>query len=138
MKGILSFMLILLYFVPVIVGIVGFSEMQQEKAEVRGIWEQVLREMSAEGYLSPSVKNHYTQVLQKRGYSQGTPFFVASHVTSSSRAIRPQHGEFTSSQNQVTLTIQVEPTPWVRAIVFLHGEKTTFKFTGTMISEYIP
>lgn len=138
MKGVLSFMMIFLYLVPVIVGIVGGSEIQQEKAEVRSIWEQMLRDMAAEGYLSPSVQAHYTQVLQKRGFSQETPFFVASHTSSSSRAIRPQHGEVASKQNQVKLTIQVEPTPWIKTIAFLHGENTTFRFTGTKISEYIP
>lgn len=138
MKPILSFLMLLLLVVPFTFGIIGVSEMQQERAEVRAIWEKMLREMQAEGYLADSVAQYYTDYLKSRGYQQSTPFFTASHTSQGTRAVRPQHGRVDPSQNVVTLTVEVEPKPFIKAVSFLRTGHSTFRFTGTKISDYIP
>lgn len=138
MKTTLSILIVLLFFVIVAVGIVGVSEIKNEQAEVRGIWQKMLREMATEGYLPSSVKDHYASYLQQRGYQQAFSYFNASHTNSTNRAIRPQHGKVATSKNIVTLTIEVEPKPFIRAIKFLRDGQPNFIFTGTRISEYLP
>jgi len=138
LKPMVSFLMVLLFVVPFTFGIIGVSEMQQERAEVRAIWEKMLREMKAEGYLSESVAQHYSDYLQSRGYQQSTPFFTASHTSRETRAVRPQHGQVDPSQNVVTLTVEVEPKPFIKAVSFLRTGHSTFRFTGTKISDYIP
>lgn len=138
MKTTISILMILICFLIVAVGIVGVSEIKQEKAEVRNVWQSMLREMAAEGYLSSAVADHYTQYLKEQGYQQSVSFFQASHTNSNNRATRPQHGQVATSKNIVTLTVVVEPKPFIRAIKFLRDGQPDFVFTGTRISEYLP
>lgn len=105
-----SILIIFLYLIPAIVGTVGVSEVDQQRSDVRAIWEQALRDMSAQGYLSPETEAHYTAVLQSKGFTQTETFFNASHRSPASRAQRPIKGQVSTASNEVTLTLTVRPT----------------------------
>lgn len=137
MKNFISFLLVLLYSVIAIVGILGVLEIKHEEAEVRSVWEKMLREMAAEGYLDESIASHYTKYLVEQGYQQSIPYFQASHSSAGNRAIRPQHGEVVTTKNIVSLTVEVEPKPFIKAIKFLRDGQPNFTFTGTRLSEYL-
>ncbi len=137
MKQVLSFFLVLLIFVTQTTGIVAVSVMEQEKAEVRNLFEQMLREMATVGYLDPAVASYYEQKLKSLGYQQSTPYFIASHTSPDQRAIRSIRGE-SGDDNQVTLTVEVQPSAGVRVISILRTGDARFRFTGTRPSEYMP
>lgn len=137
MKNMTGFLLALLFLVPFVVGIFGVSEIQQERAEVAKIFRDVLREMKAEGYLSAGTSAYYEQYLRDRGYEQSKPYFRASHTDPNRRAVRPTHGSVDPSKNEVMLTIEVEPKPFIKGITFLREAQPNFIFTGTRLSDYI-